>query len=144
MTRFPALALAAAGVLAAASLVAADGFQVIVNDANTTGTLTKAQVTSVFLKKTPRWPNGVSAVPIDQVDSSPARAAFSKDILGKSVAAVASYWQQQIFSGREVPPPQKSGDAAVIEFVKANAGAVGYVAAGAPPSGVKVVAVVEK
>jgi ABC-type phosphate transport system substrate-binding protein len=144
MTRFPALALAAAGVLAAATLAAADGFQVIVNDANTTGTLTKAQVTNVFLKKTPRWPNGVSAVPIDQVDSSPARAAFSKDILGKSVAAVASYWQQQIFSGREVPPPQKSGDAAVVDFVKTNPGAVGYVAAGSPPLGVRVVAVVEK
>jgi ABC-type phosphate transport system substrate-binding protein len=129
---------------AATGLAADAGFQVIVHESNPTRSVTKEQLAAFFLKKTPRWPQGGPASPVDQGDSSPARAAFSKDVLGKSVAAVASYWQQQIFSGREVPPPQKNGDAAIVEFVKTNAGAVGYVAADATPAGVKILAVVEE
>jgi ABC-type phosphate transport system substrate-binding protein len=144
MTRHRVYAFAAAIVLAAATLSGAEGFQVIANEANPAHSVTKADLAGLFLKKATRWPGGGPAAPVDQAESSPARAAFSKEVLGKSVPAVVSYWQQQIFSGREVPPPQKGNDAAVIDFVKANAGAVGYVAAGAAPAGVKVLAVAEK
>jgi len=34
------------------------------------------------------------------------RVAFSKSVHGKSVGAVRAFWQQQIFSGRDVPPPE--------------------------------------
>ena len=71
--------------------------------------------------------------------SSATRAAFSKAILGRPVSAVETYWQQQIFSGKEVPPTTKANDDEVIAFVKANAGAIGYVSAGASTAGVKVV-----
>jgi hypothetical protein len=144
MNRTLAYVLAAATFLAAASRAGAEGFQVIVNEANPAHSLAKADLAALFLKKTARWPGGGPAAPIDQTESAPARAAFSKDVLGKSVQAVVSYWQQQIFSGREVPPPQKANDAAVVDFVKANVGAVGYLAAGPAPSGVKVLAVAEK
>jgi ABC-type phosphate transport system substrate-binding protein len=145
MNRYIICAMAVAAVLAAATLPAAEVFQVIVNEANNAASVSKSDLAAIFLKKTPRWPQGGAAAPVDQVEASAVRAAFSKEILGKSVPAVASYWQQQIFSGRDVPPPQKSGDASVVDFVKANPGAVGYVAGGgAVPSGVKVLAVVEK
>jgi ABC-type phosphate transport system substrate-binding protein len=144
MHRYIVLAWAVAASAAAVIPAAAEGFQVIVHESSTARDVTKAQLSAVFLKKTTRWPNGAPAVPVDQPDSSPARTAFSKDVLGKSVSAVASYWQQQIFSGREVPPAQKANDAAVLEFVKANPGAVGYVSGGAAPAGVKVLTVVER
>jgi len=54
---------------------------------------------------------------------------------------VKSYWQQQIFSGRDVPPVEKSSDAQVVAFVKQNPGAIGYVAEGTDTAGTKVVTV---
>jgi ABC-type phosphate transport system substrate-binding protein len=76
---------------------------------------------------------------VDQGKASSVRAAFSKAVLGRPVSAVESYWQQQIFSGKDVPPAAKGSDDEVVTFVKANPGAIGYVSAGASTAGVKVV-----
>lgn len=92
----------------------------------------------MFLKKMVKWSDGTPAAPVNQSKKSPVRDSFTTAVHGKSVAAVDSYWQQQIFSGRDVPPPEKSADAEVVAFVKANGGAVGYVTNAAPTAGVKV------
>jgi ABC-type phosphate transport system substrate-binding protein len=75
--------------------------------------------------------------PVDQAKSSAVRDAFSREILGKSVAAVEQYWTQAIFSGRAVPPVEKHSDADVLAYVRENPGAIGYVSASAPRDGVK-------
>ena len=49
----------------------------------------------------------------------------------RSVAAVKSYWQQVIFSGRGVPPPELETDEAVLRFVARHPGAIGYVSGSA-------------
>ena len=112
-------------------------YQVIVNPANPTDILTKEQLAKMFLKKIVKWDTGTPIVPVDQAPISPVRAVFTKIVHGKPVSAIASYWQQQIFAGREVPPAEKPGDAAVIAFVKANPGAIGYLTAGVSADGVK-------
>ena len=56
--------------------------------------------------------------------------AFARAILGKSAAALESFWQQQIFAGKDVPPAEKGSDADVLAFVRGNPKAIGYVAAG--------------
>lgn len=125
---------------AAPTAPAAEGFQVIVNAANPTSSLPKDQLSRIFMKKVQKWESGQAIAAVDQDQGSAARSAFSKAVLGKPVSAVASYWQQQIFAGREVPPAEKATDAAVVAFVKANPGAVGYVSGNAPPD-VKVLTV---
>jgi ABC-type phosphate transport system substrate-binding protein len=132
------LVLALLGAAPASS--SAEGYQVIVNVANPASSLPKEQLSKIFMKKVQKWDSGQPITPVDQDQASPARAAFSKTVHGKPASAVASYWQQQIFAGRDVPPAEKANDAAVIAFVKANAGAVGYVSGNAPAD-VKVLAV---
>ena len=134
------LPLALVLLLPAAAARAAEGFQVVVNAANPISSVPKDQLSRIFMKKTQKWENGQAIAPVDLDQASPVRAAFSKTVHGKPVSAVASYWQQQIFAGRDVPPAEKASDTAVIAFVKANAGAVGYVSGNAPPE-VKVLAV---
>lgn len=119
----------------------AAGYKVIVNNANGKSSLAKKDVSQLFLKKTPKWSDGTPVVAVDQTEKAAARERFTQEVHGKSVAAVKSYWQQQIFSGRDVPPVEKSSDAQVIAFVKQNPGAIGYVGEGADTAGVKVVAV---
>ena len=116
-------------------------YQVIVNSANPTDILTREQLGKMFLKKIVKWDTGTPIVPVDQAPVSPVRAAFTKIVHGKAVGAVASYWQQQIFAGREVPPAEKTGDAAVLAFVKANPGAIGYITPGVSTDGVKLLTI---
>jgi ABC-type phosphate transport system substrate-binding protein len=104
-------------------------FAVIVNPANPVNALPASGVSRMFLKESTEWPNGWPVAPVDQAPSSPVRVAFSEKVLGRSVRSIKSYWSQQIYSGRGVPPPERDSDAAVVQFVKANRGAIGYVTA---------------
>ncbi len=131
--------LATLALFVVATPAAAQDVKVIVNSANATADLPGDVVTKLFLKQTTKFPNGTAAQPVDQAKGSSVRAAFSKSVLGRGVAAVESYWQQQIFSGKDVPPPTKASDDEVVAYVKANVGAIGYVSAGASTAGVKVV-----
>lgn len=140
--RVPAVfALAAILALAAGaprpSAAAAD-FIVVINAGNPQAALPAAEVSKMFLQKTPRWQSGARVMAVDLPEESPARASFSKMIHERSTAAVKAYWQKMIFSGRDVPPPEKTSAAEVLAYVRANPGAIGYVPAGTPlPDGVK-------
>jgi ABC-type phosphate transport system substrate-binding protein len=135
------LSVAVLAVLASTATVEAQEFKVIVNSANGTTDLAADGAAKLFLKQSAKFPNGTAAQPVDLGKGSPVRAAFSKAVLGRAVGAVESYWQQQIFSGKDVPPPAKASDDDVVAFVKSNPGAIGYVSAGAATAGVKVVEV---
>ncbi len=115
----------------AASLAGDDAlaYRVIVNSANPVNEARRSQVSEIFLKRVVHWPNGQPAAPVDQSITFPIRERFSKQVHGRSALAVQHYWQQQIFSGRGVPPPVRLTDQEVIAFVKASAGAIGYVSA---------------
>jgi ABC-type phosphate transport system substrate-binding protein len=113
-------------------------YKVVVNSVNPTASLTRRELSALFLGRKTAWPDGTKAVPIDQVETSAVRVAFSRDVHGRKPTAVKSYWLQILFSGRGVPPVEKAGDDQVLEGVRARAGAVGYVAAGAHTDGVKV------
>jgi hypothetical protein len=69
------------------------------------------------------------------------RRLFTQAVIGRSVSAVRSYWQQPVFSGRDVPPPELDGDAAVVRWVLEHPGAVGYVGGDADLGAARVVTV---
>jgi len=128
-------------VLFAVATVKAQSYKIIVNTSNSVTSLTKAEVSNYLLKKRSTWSGGIEVAPVDLVAKSSVREAFSKEIHGKTTAQVRAYWQQSVFSGKETPPREMETDDKVIEFVKANAGAIGYVSAGANTTGVKVITV---
>lgn len=114
-------------LVAGARPSAEPGLRVVVNESNPIASLSREELSELFLKKTTGWPDGTVVLPVDQFEDSEAREAFNRDIHKKSLSAVRAYWQQRIFSGRDVPPPEKDSDAAVIAFVKRNRGGIGYV-----------------
>lgn len=138
------LVLLLLGAFAPARRAIAEGpppFVVIVNARNASTTLDRDFVKDAFLKKATRWQDGSVIKPIDLVPSSSVRERFSHEVLKRSVSAVKNYWQQMIFSGRDVPPAEVSGDDDVIKFVVANPGAIGYVSGSARLGDVRVVTV---
>lgn len=106
---------------------AQDGYKIILHRSNSTSSMTKDEVSRLFLKKVSKWSDGQKVQPVDLPAGSSARSSFSKDVLRKSVNAVKVYWQQEVFSGRAIPPPEKASVREVVAFVQANPGAVGYV-----------------
>jgi len=132
-----ALALAALRAAPAAAQVEGN-FVVIVNSANPVSTLSRQQVADIFMKQMRQWSHGGDVHPVDQPAVAPVRDAFSRVVHNKPAAAVASWWGQQMFSGRAVPPPQRPNDRGVNTFVREDALAIGYVSPGAAEAGVKV------
>ena len=118
--------------------------KIVVHGSNSVSSITKAKAADLFLKRVTRWDNGRAVTPVDLSDKNPTRGAFSKELLGKEVAWVKSYWQKMIFSGRATPPVELSSDVEVLDFIKNNTDAIGYVGdPTAVPAGVRILPVVE-
>ena len=131
-------------LLASSGLAEERAWKVIINAGNPADQLKKDKVALLFLDRSARWSFGAPGDPVDQSTRSPLREAFSKDVLGKPVILVQQYWQQRILQYHEMPPPVKSTDADVIEWVAKHRGGVGYVASATElPTTVKVLAVVD-
>jgi ABC-type phosphate transport system substrate-binding protein len=90
-------------------------------------TLSKTQLTNIFLGKTNRFPDGSSAVPIDQAEGSRARDEFYEQIAEKSAAQVKAYWSRVIFTGRGQPPKTVPDSIAMMKLISANPAAIGYI-----------------
>jgi ABC-type phosphate transport system substrate-binding protein len=114
---------------------------VIVHPDNPVTRLDKKFITNAFLKKRSRWGDDTAIKPVDLEPGSSVRKKFSKDVLGRSVSAVRRYWNQQVFSGRGVPPPELDSEEDVVRYVRKNRGAIGYVSEGVDLEGVKIVQV---
>jgi len=108
----------------------AQDFVVVVNAANPIKSISKEDLSDLFLKKVTRWETKKPVVPVDQERNAKVRTVFSKTVHDRSVSSVVTYWQTQIFSGNNVPPATKPNDADVLTFIRGNENAIGYVSAG--------------
>jgi len=128
-------------LLADAAGGAEPGLRVVVNEANPVTSLSREELADLFLKKVSSWGDGTLVLPVDQLEETAVRENFNREILRKSSNAVRAYWQQRIFAGRDIPPPERESDGAVLAFVRRNRGAIGYVSAESSTAGVKALTV---
>lgn len=135
------LALTAVATTVAAGEPAPPPYRVIVHPNNPISSVDRQFLADAFLKKVKRWPNREVIRPADLFLRDGTRKEFTKGVLGRSVDAVKAYWQQQIFSGRDIPPPAFEDGEKVVAFVLKHEGAVGYVSGTVSLGGAKVVRV---
>lgn len=143
MLRKSALFIALVSIAGGAERVAAQSprYVVIVNVKNPVSRLGNSEIQRIYLGRLQAWEmNGVMqpVAPVDQKSDSPVRAIFSQRVLRKSVGETASYWRQELYAGRNVPPPEQS-EAEALATVRSVIGAIAYVSANADLTGVKVV-----
>ena len=141
MTRRFLLTLIFALALSPRMADADPGYRVIVNSSNPITSVSKPTLSKMLLKTQTAWSNGNRVLPVDQRASAKVRDTLSRDVHGRSAMTIKTWWNQQIFAGKGVPPPELTSDAKVVAYVSANAGAIGYVSADTNTSDVKVVAV---
>jgi len=132
--KYSTILLVVAGLLLAGAvspLPAAEGFRIVVNRSNPVDSLSREQLSDLFLKKAAHWDSGARAFPVDQDEGAPVRESFSREVHSRSVNAINWYWRRNMFSGSgRVPPTALETDKRVLEYVAANPNAIGYVSSG--------------
>lgn len=141
--RAAAFAIVVLLVLALSSSTLADdvSFKVIVHPKNPITSIDRTLLRNLFLKKSLEWEHGEIARPVDLAPKFSVREQFTRKVLRKTPAQLKTYWNQQIFSGKGVPPPEVDSTTDVIRFVLANPGAIGYLPADVDPRHAKVLEV---
>jgi len=123
------------------AFAADERFVVIVHPDNPVASVDRDFLRDAFLKKATDWSHGEQIRPVDLSARFGVREVFIRDVLRKTAAQLRSYWNQQIFSGKGTPPVEADSISEMIEYVLANAGAVGYLPSGTAPGRAKVVEV---
>ncbi|PRC90813.1 phosphate ABC transporter substrate-binding protein [Solimicrobium silvestre] len=113
-------------------------FAVVVGAKSEVAAMSADQVASLFLGKTDKFPNGSTALLLDQSSGSAIRNAFYDKVTGKNEAQIKAGWSRLVFSGKGTPPKEISGSQEVKKLVSANLNAVGYIEKSAVDASVKV------
>lgn len=102
-------------------------------------TLSKNQVSDVFLGKVASLPDGSSATPIDQPESNPLRDEFYLKVTNKSAAQAKAHWAKLYFTGRGVPPHECIDSGDVKRILNSTPGAIGYIERSSLDSSVRII-----
>jgi ABC-type phosphate transport system substrate-binding protein len=129
--------------LVAASIVTANARAqaiIIANASVKSSEISKGDVRDVFSGVSTSFKDGSSATPI-LLKQGAAHEEFLAAYIGKNDATFRATWRSLVFSGQATMPKSLDSEAAVVEFVAHNPGAIGYISKATPHEGVKVLTV---
>lgn len=112
---------------------------VIVNANNAIRTLSNKETVDLFMGRTRTYANGDYVLACDLPRDHGTRVNFYQTLTGMSQAQLNSYWSRLMFTGQVMPPQTVPSEQGVIEMVKRNPGAIGYVGQDPQEKGVRVV-----
>lgn len=101
-------------------------FYIVVQTANPQPALTQKQAVDLFMGRNRAFANGDVVQVFDLPRDNPRHAAFYQALTGMSPAQVNSYWSRLMFSGQSLPPKDLADEAAMIEMVRRNPHAMGW------------------
>lgn len=97
------------------------------------------ELSRIFLGKLKQFGDGVAADPIYASEGSATRDEFNEKVLNKNASQLKAYWSKLLFSGKGTPPKEYASDAEIINAVKGNASAIGYIDSASVTADVKVI-----
>lgn len=115
--------------------VAAD-IKVIANTSVGASSVSAEELKAVFLVTKTSLSDGSHVEPVI-AKGGPVHEAFVKEYLGKTDAAVQTYYRSLVFTGKGSMPKALGSDAEVAAYVARTKGAIGYVSGGASAAGTK-------
>lgn len=86
--------------------------------------LSRGELINIFMGRYRKLPSGIAATP---VDLEPLRARFYRELVNKDMAEISSYWARLTFSGQASPPVQIETEKDLLDYVRSNPGAIGFV-----------------
>lgn len=112
-------------LLACAVDVRAD-FYIVVSETSPQSSLTRTEALHLFMGRKRALANGQVVQIFDMPGEKVKRAGFYRALSGMSLAQVTSYWARLMFSGQNLPPQSLRDEAAMVEAVRSNPNAVGW------------------
>jgi hypothetical protein len=113
----------------------------VVNEHSTVQALSQKEVLHLFMGRTRAFPNGDAAVAYD-IGVAAQREGFYRSLSGMNLPQLTSYWARLMFSGRSLPPQQLEGAAAMIEQVRKDSRAIGWLPEAPIQKGLRTVLVI--
>ena len=119
--------------LALSGLARAD-IAVVVSADSPLRTVSQNELINIYMGRYRRLPSGDAALP---VDVSPLKERFYRALVNKDLAEINSYWARLIFSGQASPPVQMQGHEEMLQYIRRNPGALGFLDHTAVPDDVR-------
>jgi hypothetical protein len=130
----------AAACLCAAVTASAADLKVIANPSVGASSVSAEELKGVFLATKTSLGDGSHVEPVLEKGGA-THEAFVKEYLGKTDAALQTYYRSLVFTGKASMPKTLGVDAEVVAYVAKTKGAIGYVGADASTDGVKILEV---
>ena len=96
-------------------------------------------VIQLYLFHVETFPNGESAIPLDQTRNNQVRNRFTSDVLDSTLFRLRAHYSKLLFTGKGQPPLELTSDRDVIQRVANNPKLIGYVSAMPNDESVKVI-----
>jgi len=100
---------------------------VVVNPASPIKSMSVQQVSDLYLGRSRVFPNGEYALVFDLPRDSVVRERFFLSLTGMVPQQVNAYWSRLMFTGQVLPPQPMPDERTVLQLVRRNPGAIGYV-----------------
>jgi ABC-type phosphate transport system substrate-binding protein len=104
--------------------------------------ITNADLRAIFTGTKTRFSDGSHAVPVT-LKGGPAHEVFLRNYVGEGPEGFRSQWRKVVFTGQGAMPKAFDSESALIDYVAATPGAVGYVSRTSPQDRVKILAAVK-
>lgn len=112
---------------------------VIVHPSSEINSLTRNEISRLFLGKITKIPAGAHAIPINQDEGTAEREKFIAEVCKKTSSAYKAHWSRLVFTGKGVAPQNAGDDAAIKAMVASNPKLIGYIDSSLVDATVKVV-----
>jgi hypothetical protein len=136
MKTLKCLLIVMAGAFGMTSPIQAADIKVIANSSVKADSISADEIKGVFLATKTSLSDGSHVEPVLE-KSGATHEAFLKAYLGKTDAALNTYYRSLVFTGKASMPKTLGSDAEMGAYVAKTKGAIGYVSAGSSPAGVK-------
>jgi hypothetical protein len=130
------------GSLGSWSAAGAQDVVLVANKGVQISEITNADLHAIFMGTRTRFADGSHAVPVT-LKGGPAHEVFLKNHLGEDPEEFRLHWRKVVFTGEGAMPKAFDSESALIEYVAATPGAVGYVSRLSSPDRVKLLAAVK-
>lgn len=126
------------GLLIISACFSANAAVVVIGNSQGPDAISSDAVKQLYLGKGQQLPNGANAQLFELPEGSAERTEFHSKTTGRTDAQLQSNWSRLVFTGKATAPVVAGDSAAMINAIKANPNAIGYLDESAVTADVKV------
>jgi ABC-type phosphate transport system substrate-binding protein len=131
-----------AGFLGCGSAASAQDVVLVANKGVQISEIRDADLRAIFMGEKTRFADGSHAVPVT-LKGGAVHEVFLRNHLGRNPEDFRAQWRKAVFTGQGAMPRTFDTEAAVIEYVAATPGALGYVSRVSPKDNVKSISAIK-